>query len=83
MLLIHKNVTVPRLAILKVHHDFISIFHRPLLHPRLDLLVGGELQHFLNLARCANGTTADLDAVGNQSECVHWWEVAAIRSTVN
>jgi len=80
MLLVHQDVTVPRLAIFEVDKDLIGVLQRPLLHPRIDLLVGRKLKHLFDLMRRADSAAANLDSAGNQCESVHWRQVATIGS---
>ena len=73
MLLIHQNVAIPCLAIFEVDKNLVGLSQRPLLHPRLDLLVGRELKHLFNLMWRADGAAANLDSTSDECESVHGW----------
>jgi hypothetical protein len=81
MLLVHQDVTIPRLAIFEVDKDLVGILQWPLLHPRLDLLVGRKLKHLFDLMRRADSAAANLDTAGDQRESVHRRQVTTIRSS--
>lgn len=80
MLLINQNIPIPRLPRFHIDNNLISVLQRPLLDPRLDLLIRRELQHFLDFVGRADGAAADLDAVGDERESVDGGEAAAVGS---
>jgi hypothetical protein len=80
MLLVDQDVAVACLASLQVLDHLVGIFQRPFLDPWLDLLISREFEHLLDLTGRANGAAAKLDAVRDEREGVHWWEVATVRS---
>lgn len=73
VLLVHQNITIPRLARFKVDNDLVGLLQRSLLHPWLDLLVRGKLKHLFDLMWSADSAAANLDSTSNQSESVHGW----------
>jgi len=81
LVLVDENVPVTSLSIGHVDNSLVGFLHRSLLDPRLDLLVGRELEHLINLSWRANGTATKLDAIGNKSESVDGRKVATIWGT--
>lgn len=78
-LLIHQHVPVPRLARLHVLHHLVRLLQTPRLHPRLDLLIGSQLQHFRDLGgNAADGAAANLDAVAQERERVDRGQLASV-----
>jgi hypothetical protein len=73
MLLVDQDVAVACLASLQVLDHLVGIFQRPFLDPWLDLLISREFEHLLDL-------TGRADAVRDEREGVHRWEVATVRS---
>lgn len=82
IVLVNQDISVSGLAICHIYNCIVGILERPLLHPRLDLLVDSKLQHVLDLGRRADGAATDLDAVANQGEGIDVRKQATIRSTV-
>jgi hypothetical protein len=80
VLLVDQNVTVSCLTSLQVHDHLVGIVQRPLLDPRLDLLISCEFEHLLNLTGRADGAATKLDAIRNEREGIHRRKVAAVRS---
>lgn len=79
--LVDEDVSVASLASLHVNDGLVGVLHEPLLDPRLDLVVGGELEHVLNLGGGANGTATELDATADQGEGVDRGKVATVGGT--
>lgn len=73
MLLVHENITIPRFAVFEVDKYLIGLLQRPLLYPRLDLLVGRKLKHLFDLMWRADGAAANLDPTGDECESVYGW----------
>ena len=81
LLLVGKNVSVTSLAGLHVDNGLVGVLHAPDLDPGLDLLVGGKLEHLLDLVRSTNGTATNLDTAHDEGEGVDRGKVAAVRGT--
>ena len=79
--LVLEDVAVTGLASLKVNDGLVGLLHGTSLNPRLDLALSGELEHLLNLPGSTDEGTADLDAVGDESEGVDGRKVATVGST--
>jgi hypothetical protein len=63
-----KNEPVPRHTLLEVHNGLVGILHRPLVDPRVDVLIRSKLQHLPDLRRGTDETAADLDLLQDESE---------------
>lgn len=42
---INENVSVPGSSLVHIRHSLVDLVHLPFLDPRLDVIVGGELEH--------------------------------------
>lgn len=82
VVLVDQNVSVTSLAISHVDDGLVCVLERPLLDPGLDLLLGSEVQHVLDLSGRADTATADLDTVAEQGEGVDVGQGATVGSTV-
>jgi len=81
LLVVAKDVTVTSLASLHIDNGGVRILHGTLLNPGVDLLVGGQLEHLVDLLRAANSATTDLDTVDDEGEGVDVGELTTVRST--
>lgn len=68
MHLVLKHKPVPRHTLLKIHNRFIRAAHGPLVDPRVNALVGRQLQHLADLLRRSDQATANLDLLDDESE---------------
>jgi hypothetical protein len=82
VVLVDQNISVTSLAISHVDDGLVGVLERPLLDPGLDLLLGSEVQHVLDLSGGADTATADLDTVAEQGEGVDVGQGATVGSTV-
>ena len=83
MLLVHQHISIPRVPLVHIHHSLIRLLHRPLLNPRLHLLLHRQLQHLRNLMRRPNRTSPNLAALRNQAECVEARQLILRRSNLD
>lgn len=81
VLLVDQNVPVSGITLLHVDNGLVGILHVPLLDPRLDLLLGSELKHLVDLPRSTNGATSNLDARSNEGERIDSGKSACVGGT--
>lgn len=81
VVLVDQDISVPRLAGLHVDDGVVGVLEGTLLDPGLDLLLGGEVEHVLDLLGRTDSATTDLDAVADEGEGVDVGQVAAVRGT--
>lgn len=81
LLVVAKDVTVTSLASLHIDNGGVRILHRTLLNPGVDLLVGGQLEHLVDLLRAANSATTDLNTVDDEGEGVDVGELTTVGGT--
>ena len=63
-----QDVSVSWQPRIEVFQDLVCFLHRPLLDPRLDLLLIRKSQHSFYLRWTANQTASNLDTLGNERE---------------
>ena len=81
--LIDQHVSVPRLPRIHIQHGLIRLLHRPLLNPRLHLLLHCQLQHLLNLVRRPDSTPPNLTSLRNQAERIEPRQVVLRRADLD
>ena len=81
VLLVNQNISVSRLAILHINNSLVRILHRPLLNPRLDILLNCKLQHLLDVLGRTNQASAQLELAHNEVECIDGGEFTRVRSS--
>jgi hypothetical protein len=80
-ILVLKDKSVTRHALLEVDDGLVGILHLTDLDPWLDRLIGSKLKHLLDLLGGTDERATNLDAVGDESEGIDGREVATVGST--
>ena len=79
--LVLEDIPVPSLSSLHIHNRRVSVLHRPLLDPWLNLLLSRQLQHLLNLPGSTNSRASNLESTHQEGKGVDRRKLATVRST--
>ena len=68
MLLVNEHVPIPRSVRHHIHDRLVRIIQRPLLHPRLHVLLHRKIQHLANVVRRADHAATDVHPLVDERE---------------
>lgn len=81
VLLVYKDVSIPRLAGSQVNDGLVGLRQWPRLDPWLDILLNSQGQHVSYISGRTDGAAANLDAIGDEMEGIDLREFATVRRT--